>query len=53
MLKEIQKDLKQRMANYTDSRQPTGDEVTIAWLLSEIERLNDEIDNLTSLYIRT
>lgn len=48
MLEEIQKNLKQRMANYNDSRQPTDDEVRIAWLLSEIERLNEKMVNLTS-----
>ena len=47
MLEKIKEDLRQRMVNYTDSRQPTNDEVTMAWLLSEIERLNEELDNLT------
>lgn len=47
MLEEIRENLRQRMANYHDSRQPTSDEVTIAWLLSEIERLNEKTDSLT------
>lgn len=46
MLEKIKKDLRQRIANY-HSRQPTGDEVTIAWLIGEIDRLNEKIDNLT------
>ena len=48
MLEGIKEDLKQRMANYTDSRQPTAYEVTIAWLISEIDRLNKELDTLKS-----
>lgn len=47
MLEKIKDDLRQRMADYHDSRQPTGDEVTIAWLISEIDILNEKIDNLT------
>jgi hypothetical protein len=49
MLQKIQKDLKRRMVNYNDSRQPTKDEVSIAWLISEIKRLTNELkggDNL-------
>ena len=37
---EIKKDINERMEQYADSRQPTGDEVTIAWLIIEVERLN-------------
>lgn len=45
MLEEIREDLKKRMSDYTDSRQPTGDEVRIAWLLGEIDRITavDEV----------
>ena len=44
MFKEIKDDLNDRMANYTDSRQPTGDEVRLAWLISEIEELNRRLE---------
>lgn len=43
MLKKIEDNLRERMCGYTDSRQPTDDEVTIAWLISEIDRLNEII----------
>ena len=39
MLEKIKKNLREHMSGYTDSRQPTDDEVTIAWLVSEIDRL--------------
>ena len=42
MLDKILKDLDKRMDGYVDSRQPTKDEVSIAWLLTEIGRLNEE-----------
>ncbi len=40
MLDKIKKDINERMSKYTDSRHPTDDEVSIAWLVSEIEKLN-------------
>ena len=43
MLEQIQENIRERMVQYNDSRQPTGDEVRIAWLISEIERLNKKI----------
>ena len=43
MLAEIHKILRERMSGYTDSRQPSDDEVTIAWLLCDIQALEDEI----------
>lgn len=41
--KNIENNLKERMKGYTDSRQPTNDERSIAWLLSEVDRLNEII----------
>jgi hypothetical protein len=38
-VKSIRKDMDERMKAYTDSRQPTDDEVTICWLLTEIEAM--------------
>lgn len=38
-IKVIEKDINERMSKYTDSRQPTNDEVTIAWLIMEVTRL--------------
>ena len=35
----IAEEMKTRMEGCTDSRQPTGDEVTICWLVGEVERL--------------
>ena len=49
MLEQIKNDIKKRMEYYTDSRQPTGDEVTIAWLIGEIERLKDIVKYNTPL----
>lgn len=43
MLNKIKKDIVERMSHYTDSRQPTGDEVSIAWLVSEVDRLKEEL----------
>ena len=40
MLKEIKKSMKKRMLECTSSRQPTSDEVMIAWLIEEINKLN-------------
>lgn len=39
MLEEIKEDLKNRMSMYTNSHQPSGDEIRIAWLLGKIEGL--------------
>ena len=44
MLDKIRKNIEERMDRYTDSRQPSNDEVTIAWLVTEIDRLKE--DNL-------
>lgn len=42
MLEEIKDNLKNRMSVYTDSRQPSADEVRLAWLVSEIEELTQK-----------
>ena len=47
MLAEIHENLRERMSGYTDSRQPSDDEVTIAWLLCDIQALEDEIKALS------
>jgi len=39
IFEKIKKDINKRMSQYNDSRHPTSDEVTIAWLVLEIERL--------------
>ncbi len=39
MLEEIKEDLAERMSGHIDSRCATADEVRIAWLVSEVERL--------------
>ena len=41
MYNKIVTNLNTRMAAYTSSLQPTGDEVAIAWLISEIEQLKE------------
>lgn len=43
MLEKIRNNINDRMSKYTDSRQPTNDEVRIAWLVSEIEELTDRL----------
>ena len=43
MLEKIRKQINKTMSEYTDSRHPTGDEVSIAWLVCEIDRLHDII----------
>lgn len=43
MLEQIRENLRKRMAQYSDSRQPTNDEAVIAWLISEIDRLKERI----------
>ena len=45
MLDKIKKDINERMSKYKDSRHPTNDEVSIAWLVSEVERLEKELTN--------
>lgn len=45
MLDKIKKDIDERMSQYTDSRHPTDDEVSIAWLVSEVERLQTATRN--------
>jgi len=42
MLGIIRKNIERRMAHYTDSRHPSGDEVAIVWLISEIDRLQSK-----------
>lgn len=42
MLDIIRKNIDRRMDHYTDSRHPTGDEVAIVWLISEIDRLQSK-----------
>lgn len=52
MLEKIKADIDERMSAYTDSRQPTGDEVAIAWLVSEVENLKLKLRTIADL-IRT
>lgn len=47
MFEKIKADIVKRMSAYTDSRQPTGDEVAIAWLVSEVERLEKELQSMS------
>ena len=42
----IKEDITERMAHYTDSRHPTGDEVRIAWLVAEVQLLRSEAMNV-------
>lgn len=49
MLDKIKKDINKRMSEYKDSRHPTDDEVAIAWLVSEVERLEQELANERAL----
>lgn len=44
MLEKIREDIERRMGKYTDSRQPTSDEVAIAWLIDEVDTLQDQIE---------
>lgn len=44
MLDKIRKNIEERMDKYTDSRQPTNDEVAIAWLVGRVDELQDEIE---------
>lgn len=43
-LEKIEKNLKNRMSHYTDSRQPTDDEVRLAWLIAEIDELHRRLE---------
>lgn len=43
MLEKIKKDMVDRMSYYTSSLQPTDDEVSIAWLIDEVEHLNERL----------
>ena len=45
MLEEIRDNINDRLSKYTDSRQPTGDEVRLAWLVAEIEELNRRLES--------
>lgn len=49
MLRKIKADITERMSAYTDSRQPTGDEVAIAWLVTEVERLELELKTIYAI----
>jgi len=51
MYNEITDDIVERMSHYTDSRQPTGDEVRIAWLVGEVVSLRRTILELKSKYV--
>ena len=42
MLSGIRKNIDRRMDIYTDSRQPSGDEIAIAWLITKIDELVEE-----------
>ena len=44
MLEKIEEDLKNRMSGYTDSRQPSDDEVRIAWLVAELEEAHRRLE---------
>ena len=46
--KKITEDLKQRKATYSSSRRPTNDEVTIDYLLSEVDRLQKIVVEVNS-----
>ena len=43
MFKEIQENIISRMKEQTDSRQASGDEVRLCWLLSEIQRMEEHL----------
>lgn len=44
MLERIREDIERRMGMYTDSREPTDDEVAIAWLIDKVDQLQDAIE---------
>lgn len=46
MFEKITENIVERMGQYTDSRQPTDDEVRIAWLVDEVDRLRIEVIDL-------
>ena len=39
MFKQIKRCINKRMSQYSHSAHPTADEVRIAWLITEVERL--------------
>lgn len=41
VFEQIKKNIDKRMDQYTDSRQPTDDEVSIAWLLTELSQVRE------------
>jgi len=43
MFKEIEEDILSRLKNQTDSRQASTDEVRIAWLIGEIQRMEGHL----------
>jgi hypothetical protein len=43
MFKEIKEDILSRLKNQTDSRQASADEVRIAWLIGEIQRMEEHL----------
>jgi len=43
MLEKIKEDINERMAEYGHSAVPIDDEVYIAWLIAEVERLTKEL----------
>lgn len=44
MFEDIKEDLHERMSHYTNSRQPTNDEVRLAWLVAEMEELHRQLE---------
>ena len=46
MLEKIRRHINGIMAKYTHSAGPTTNEVYIAWLLGEVDRLTEIVDNL-------
>lgn len=49
MYEEIIKDMEERISAQTDSRMASPDEVRICWLISEVERLRKENDELLDI----
>ena len=46
LITKITEDLNERMSHYTDSRQPSGDEVSLAACICEIESLTKKAARL-------
>lgn len=44
MFKKIEDNINTRMSHYTDSRQPTNDEVRLAWLVTEVDELRRRLE---------